>query len=234
MLFQTSVLCYATYMRIGVFDSGIGGKAVADELQRLLPHAEILFVSDPANVPYGGRPRHEIFSLTHAAIQPLLKAQCDAIVLACNTATTNAIQLLRAAHPTQKFIGLEPMIKPAAALTQSHIIAVLATPATLESPRYQALKKEFASTTTVLEPNCADWAQCIEENAIDAIPLEETIKPLVAQDVDVIVLGCTHYHWLKEAIETIAGPGVQVLEPTNAIKNRLDDIISPTIVAPPQ
>lgn len=212
-------------MKIGVFDSGIGGQAVAEELQRLIPTATVVSINDHNNVPYGGRPRIEIIQLTQKAIQPLLDATYDAIVIACNTATTNAIQLLRHDNPTQKFIGLEPMVKPAAALTITGAIAVLATPATLQSPRYAALKKEFAASIRVLEPDCSTWATLIENGQENDIPLAETIQPLLQQSVDVIVLGCTHYHWLKADIQKIAGPGVTVLEPSEAIKNRIVDII---------
>ncbi|HWT40649.1 MAG TPA: aspartate/glutamate racemase family protein [Dongiaceae bacterium] len=211
-------------MKIGVFDSGIGGKAVAEELRRLLPHAEILFVSDHGHVPYGGRPRYEIIQLTKAAIQPLLAAACDVIVIACNTATTNVIQVLRAEYRQQKFIGLEPMVKPAAAETKTGKIAVLATPATLQSPRYQQLKDEWAHYVTVFEPDCSIWAGLIENGRSDEIPIKETVAPLLANGVDVIVLGCTHYHWIKELVQKVAGPSVTILEPTNAIRNRIVDI----------
>ena len=212
-------------MKIGVFDSGIGGLAVAEELRRLLPQATVITASDPDHVPYGGRPRSEIMQLTKTAIQPLIAAQCDAIVIACNTATTNAIQLLRHDYPTQKFVGLEPMVKPAALLTQTKAIAVLATPATLKSPRYQALKADWATGVTIYEPDCSTWAERIEASEVDSISLEETLFPLLDENVDVVVLGCTHYHWLKERIQTIVGPTVHVLEPSNAIKNRIADIV---------
>lgn len=212
-------------MKIGVFDSGIGGKAVAEELQRLIPDAEVLYVSDSAHVPYGGRPQQEIIELTEAAIQPLLDAACDAIVIACNTATTNAIGALRQAHPAQHFVGLEPMVKPAAALTKTKTIAVLATPATLASERYAQLKNDWAADITVIEPDCASWASNIEHDAIEKIPLETTMSALKDNDVDVIVLGCTHYHWLKDRIEQLAGPTVTVLEPSNAIKERIHSLL---------
>ena len=212
-------------MKIGVFDSGIGGKAVAEELQRLIPDAEVLYVSDSAHVPYGGRPQQEIIELTEAAIQPLLDTTCDAIVIACNTATTNAIGALRQAHPAQHFVGLEPMVKPAAALTKTKTIAVLATPATLASERYAQLKNDWAADITVIEPDCASWASNIEHDAIEKIPLETTMSALKDNDVDVIVLGCTHYHWLKDRIEQLAGPTATVLEPSNAIKERIHSLL---------
>lgn len=212
-------------MKIGVFDSGIGGQAVAEELKRLLPEATVISINDHANVPYGTKPRAEIMKLTKAAVTPLVNAECDAIVIACNTATTNAIQLLRHDFPDQKFVGLEPMVKPAASLTKTKTIAVLATPATLQSPNYLQLKEAWAKDITILEPDCSSWAGLIEAGNADQIDLEATITPLLTQQVDVIVLGCTHYHWIAADIERIAGPNVQVLEPSDAIKNRIVAII---------
>lgn len=213
-------------MKIGVFDSGIGGQSVAEELRRLIPDATVISINDSKNVPYGGRPRAEIIKLTMNAIQPLIQAECDAIVIACNTATTNAIQLLRHDYPSQKFIGLEPMVKPAAQLTKSNTIAVLATPATLASPRYEQLKEKWAQGVQIIEPDCTTWAELIENEQKQHIPLQKTIEELIDSGVDCIVLGCTHYHWLKKDIEAIVGPEVTVLEPSNAVKNRLFEIIS--------
>ena len=213
-------------MKIGVFDSGLGGEAVAEELRRLLPGAQVISINDRAHMPYGTKPRAEIMKLTQAAIQPLLQLECDTIVIACNTATTAAIQLLRHDYPTQKFIGLEPMVKPASLLSKTGVIATLATPATITSPRYQQLKDEYAKNLKVIEPDCSSWAELIETNQREAINLEDTIKPLLEQDVDVIILGCTHYHWLKQDIEKIAGPTVTILEPSDAIKNRILEITS--------
>ena len=213
-------------MKIGVFDSGLGGEAVAEELRRLLPNAQVISINDRAHMPYGTKPRAEIMKLTQAAIQPLLQLECDTIVIACNTATTAAIQLLRHDYPTQKFIGLEPMVKPASLLSKTGVIATLATPATIASPRYQQLKDEYAKDIKVIEPDCSSWAELIETNQSEAINLEDTIKPLLEQNVDVIILGCTHYHWLKQDIEKIAGPTVTILEPSDAIKNRILEITS--------
>ncbi|MFZ1250730.1 MAG: glutamate racemase [Candidatus Microsaccharimonas sp.] len=212
-------------MKIGVFDSGIGGEAVAHELRSLIEYAEVVSVNDHKNVPYGGRPKDEIIELTDAAIQPLLKQGCDAIVLACNTATTNAISALRERYPTQKFVGLEPMVKPAARTSKTKKIAVLATPATLQSQRYAELKKQWAENVTVFEPDCHTWATLIENNKINDVDLEAVITPLLEADVDVIVLGCTHYHWLKNTIQKKVGSDITVLEPSNAISSRILSIV---------
>ena len=214
-------------MKIGVFDSGVGGEAVAEELRRLIPNAMVISINDHANVPYGNRPRYEIIKLTRAAIKPLVDIGCDAIVIACNTATTNAIQLLRQEFPNQKFVGIEPMVKTASSLTKTGKIAVLATPATLKSNRYNALKEEWASDLEVYEPDCSSWAELIEAGRVDEIDLKETVQPLIECGVDVFVLGCTHYHLFKEALIEIVGEEVAILEPSNAIKNRIVDITSP-------
>jgi glutamate racemase len=212
-------------MKIGVFDSGIGGKAVAERLQELIPSAEIMFVDDHDHVPYGTRLDNEILDLTTAAIQPLLQEKCDAIVIACNTATTVAITHLREKYPETKFVGIEPMIKPAAALTKSRHIAVLATPATLRSERYNELKAKWAPGLTLYEPDCASWAELIEAGKTDDIPLESTIHDLLLKEVDVIVLACTHYHWLKPRIENLVDNKATILEPSDAISRRVIDLL---------
>lgn len=208
-------------MKLGVFDSGIGGEAVAAALLRTFPAAIITTVNDRAHVPYGDKPRAEIITLTDKAIQPLLAQRCDVIIIACNSATTAAIQVLRASYPTQKFIGIEPMVKPAAKATKSGTIAICATPATLASPRYLALKAEHAANLTVLEPDCSDWAHMIEHNQLNHQKIIATVNELCSAGADVIVLGCTHYHWIKELVVEAAAGRAQVLEPSEAIGARV-------------
>lgn len=212
-------------MKLGVFDSGKGGAAMADRLAQLLPDAKIMSVNDSRHVPYGTRQTQEIIALTDAAIQPLLVADCDAIIIACNTATTTALPALRSTYPAQVFIGIEPMIKPATAMTQSNTIAILATPATLSSQRYHELKREWADGVTVIEPNCADWAALIEKDAIASIPIRRTVEMAVTKGADVIVLACTHYHLIKEVVQQAAGPSVKVLEPSDAIAQRIQTLL---------
>lgn len=213
-------------MRIGVFDSGIGGEAVARKLQDLLPDAEIMSVNDHDHVPYGTKTPDEIITLTTAAIQPLISKSCDAIVIACNTATTVAIRSLRQTYPATNFIGIEPMIKPAATMTKTGSIAVFATPQTLLSPRYHELKHTWAKNINVIEPDCHDWAELIENGKSNDIPVERTIATLVDKNVDVVVLGCTHYHRIKERIADAAGQHVTILEPTDAIAGRIKSLLA--------
>ncbi len=218
--------------KIGVFDSGRGGKSVADRLTKLFPKVEIVLVDDSENMPYGsGRPS-EIFTKTDHAIQPLLEAECDAIVIACNTATTNAIVDLRKKYPSTNFVGIEPMIKPASKMTRTGVVAVLATPSTLKSHRYQRLKRQWASRLTVVEPDCSQWARLIEIGESKRIDVHSAIREVKRWEVDVIVLGCTHYHHIKGRIEKEAGPHVRVLEPSDAIGARLDSILRLNSVLP--
>ena len=216
-------------MKIGVFDSGIGGQAVANRLSELLPEADIISINDHQHVPYGTREADDIITLTHAAIQPLLHADCDSIVIACNTATTVAIDSLRATYPATTFIGIEPMIKPAATMTQTKVITVLATPATLASTQYAILKDLWATDIAVIEPDCATWAGLIEAGQSDQVPIEETVNDAITNGADVIVLACTHYHWLKERAEDAAASRATILEPSDAIHDRILTLLTTDI-----
>jgi len=212
-------------MKIGVFDSGIGGKSIADSLSHDFPQAEIAYVQDTEHVPYGGRRTEEIISLTETAIQPLLNGSCDCIVLACNTATAAALEYLRKTYPHQKFIGLEPMVKPASEITRSGIITVYATPYTLSSTLYKNLKARFAPDITILEPDCSEWAAMIEHNEVDDEKIEQVVNESLDKGSDVIVLACTHYHWIKDKINALVGTRATVLEPSEAISRRVTELL---------
>jgi glutamate racemase len=212
-------------MKLGVFDSGIGGEAVARSLQESFPDAEMVLADDRDHLPYGDRTQEDIARLTDAAIQPLLAARCDVIVIACNSATAAAIETLRARYPGQLFIGLEPMLKPAALQTKTGIIAVCATPATLSSDRYLSLKKTYTDQVRVLEPDCSEWARIIEDNDVNEAKIERTIETLCDEGADVIVLACTHYHWISEVIERTARGRAVVLLPSEAIARRVSQLL---------
>jgi glutamate racemase len=176
-------------------------------------------------VPYGNRPPLEIIDLTNTAIQPLLKAKCEIIVLACNTVTAIAIDELRKKYPNQKFIGIEPMIKTAAKMTRSKIITVCATPATLKSGRYKKLVKDFGDNLKIIEPDCSNWAKMIEDNQINNQQIDETIQRTCDQGADVIVLGCTHYYWIKEHIAKLCRNRAKIIEPSKAICQRVKKLL---------
>lgn len=213
-------------MTIGVFDSGIGGEAVAMALRKEFPTASIESISDSEHVPYGGRSGDEVLRLTEKAIQPLLQAHVDVLVIACNTATTLALPALRERYPEQVFVGIEPMLKPAAAHTKSGVICVCATPSTLASERYAELKQSYADSCKVIEPDCSTWAYMIEQRAVDEVIIREQIHSALEKNADEIVLGCTHYHWIKELIERECAGRAEVLEPSVAIGRRIRQLLN--------
>lgn len=212
------------YMKIGIFDSGIGGQAMAHRIQQAFPQATLLIVNDTAHLPYGDRSPHEITKLTNIAIQPLLAAQCSAIVIACNSATSAAIDTLRSTYPKQNFIGVEPMIRTAALLTKTGTIAVCATPATLATSRYRKLVDTYGTSVTILEPDCQSWANTIEQGLGYTANMYRTVESLHQRQADVIVLGCTHYHWIAQDMQSHLGNSTHILEPTNAIIRRLQSL----------
>jgi len=214
-------------MKLGIFDSGIGGEAVAAALQSTFPAATIITVNDRAHIPYGNKTADEVIFLTNAAIQPLLNIDCDIIILACNTATALAIETLRKKYPNQKFIGIEPMIKTANKLTTSGIITVCATPATLTSSRYHQLVQQFGSSLQIIEPDCSNWAQMIENNQINHQLIKQVVDKSCEAGSDIIVLGCTHYHWIKDLIIELSNGRAQVIEPSDAIGCRVESLLKP-------
>lgn len=214
------------YMKLGIFDSGIGGEAMALALKSAFPHADITTVNDKKHVPYGDRTANEVIRLTEAAVQPLLRSGCDVIIIACNTATSIAIETLRKNYPRQKFIGIEPMIKTAAQLTKSSTIAVCATPATLVSDRYRQLLVTHAQHLRVIEPDCSEWAYMIERSQLHEQHIISVIDDVLKQGADVIVLGCTHYHWIKDRVLALVPPSVHVIEPSEAIVARVRQLLT--------
>jgi glutamate racemase len=213
-------------MKIGVFDSGVGGLSVANAIQQALPADEVVLREDREHVPYGTRTPEEILGFVVPIFQELVAAGCQVIVVACNTVTTTLIGELR-----QRFslplVAIEPMVKPAAALTTSGVIAICATPATLASPRYAQLKQEYAAGVTVLEPDCSDWAMMVEGGQIDHQKVAARIAEVLAAGADVIVLACTHYHWIEAEISQLAAGRAQVLQPEAATIAQLKRVLAP-------
>lgn len=209
-------------MNIGVFDSGNGGRFVAEKLQTLLPQHSYTVLSDPEHAPYGERTYDDIRKLTHAAIVPLAKS-CPLIVIACNTATAAAIDSLRVAYPETIFVGFEPMIKPAASLTSTGTITLLATRATAHAPRTRQLIRDYAPNLTIETPPTTDWAWRIDHGQADDIDLSD-VRDTVTSGSDTIIIGCTHYIALQSELELM---GVPVLEPTEAIARRIEVLTAP-------
>jgi glutamate racemase len=207
--------------KIGVFDSGVGGESVVNAIQQAMPNTEVIYVEDKKNVPYGTKTPEELYALALPLLNTLSNSGCDVIVVACNTVTTTIIEKLRASLPVP-LIGVEPMIKPAAEQSKSGVIAVCATPATLRSPRYAWLKDTYAKNVKVLEPDCSDWAYMIETQQLDHQKIQTRINEVCQAGADMIVLGCTHYHWIEQDIQKIADEyKAKVIQPEQPVIEQL-------------
>ncbi len=210
--------------KIGVFDSGIGGKSVANAIEKALPEAEVIFVNDSKHLPYGSKTPVQLQGFVLPILEDLVEQACKVIVIACNTVTTTLIEDLRAALPVP-LVAVEPMVKPAATMTKSGTIAVCATPTTLASNRYAWLKETYAKDIKVIEPDCSDWTRMIEDNAVDEQKISERIENAISEGADVIVLGCTHYHWIEELINKLAAGRAAVIQPEPAIVEQLKRVL---------
>ena len=202
---------------IGIFDSGIGGLSVAAAISQAIPEAPLLYVGDNLRAPYGPQPANTILGYSREITRYLVGRGVDLIVVACNTATSIAIDQLRSDFPEQRFVGLEPAVKPAA--SGKHI-GVMATEATLASRRYLALKQRYLKGRPVLENACHGLVPVIEAEAPGSPVLHDRLahilQPMIRAGVDTIVLGCTHYPMVKEDIQAVVGPGVAVIDPSPA------------------
>lgn len=212
-------------MKIGVFDSGVGGLSMANAVTAALPEHEVILKEDRKHVPYGTRTPNEVFGFVVPILQSLVDEGCDVIVIACNTVTTTLIDRLRE-HFDVPLVAIEPMVKPAAALTKSKVIAVCATPATLASPRYAQLKQDYAAGVTVIEPDCSDWAAMVEQNQVEEATIAERIGEVIGAKADVIVLACTHYHWIEDTIRQLATGKATVLQPEQPTIEQLQRVLA--------
>lgn len=212
-------------MKIGVFDSGIGGLSVANAVKRAFPEHDVIFKNDAKHVPYGSRSMDEVLAFTLPILQSLVLEGVECIVIACNTVSTNLIEQLRNLIDVP-LIGMEPMVKPAVELTKTGVIAVCATPATLKSQRYAWLKHSYARDVIVLEPDCSTWAAMIEANKVDVAAIESLVQDVITKKADVIVLGCTHYHWIEGLIKKSAGRSATVLQPEEPVIAELRRVLA--------
>jgi glutamate racemase len=210
-------------MKIGVFDSGVGGAHVAATIINVMPEHEVILREDKEHVPYGTRQPAEILQLVLPIFEEL-SGLCDVIVIACNTVSMTIISDLRSRF-SMPLIPVEPLVKLASELTGSGVIAVCATPATLASAHYKQLKTIYAEDLKVLQPDCADWASMIEHNKVEGARIAGLVAEVLHGGADVIVLGCTHYHWIEEYINRLASGQAKVLQPEPAILADLRQVL---------
>ena len=211
---------------IGVFDSGIGGLSVANAVSGLLPRESLLYVADNAYAPYGPRPAAEILERSRRLTAWLLARGAKLIVVACNTATSVAIDALRAEYRGLPFVGLEPAVKPASQATR---VGVLATRATLASERYRTLRAAYFGDRPVIEDSCAGLVPLIEAEGAGGpgvkARLAEILAPMTAASVDTLVLGCTHYPLVAADITGLCGPDVRLIDPSPAAARQVERLL---------
>ena len=210
---------------IGLFDSGVGGLTVLREVLRQAPESDTLYLADDAHCPYGPRPIPEIRAISAEISRYLLARGANCIVVACNTASAAALQHLREQFAGTPFVGLVPAVKPAAALTRSGVIGVLATPATLGGQLLAEVVDRHAEGVRVLSQACPGLVEAIEAGELECESTDRLLRryldPLLGQGADTLVLGCTHYPFLAPAIQRLVGPGVYVLDPSAAVARQV-------------
>ena len=215
---------------IGVFDSGVGGLSVLRALWAEMPNEHFLYIADQAHVPYGPRPLDDVRGFAEGITRYLLAQRAKAVVVACNTASAAALHSLRETFPETPFVGMEPAVKPAAEHTRTGVVGVLATPATFQGALYASVVERFAQGTRLLEATCPGLVQEIEAGRLDGprarAILAEALQPMLAQGMDTVVLGCTHYPFVIPLIQEIAGKDVRVIDPAPAIARQTARVLA--------
>ncbi len=206
---------------VGIFDSGVGGISVLRAVREQMPEESIVYLGDQIHIPYGPRPMSQIREFSEAITHFLLGQGAKIIVVACNTASAAALKYLRQKFPEIPFVGMEPAVKPAAERTQTGKVGVLATPATFQGALYASVVERFANGVVLFQSTCPGLVQQIEQGNLNG---EETRKilldsllPMLENEIDTVVLGCTHYPFVIPLIQQIVGEGVRVIDPAPAV-----------------
>ena len=219
---------------IGIFDSGIGGLSVFREIRKLLPGQSYIYYSDSAHCPYGEKSKEYIIDRARSITRRLMEMGAEIVVVACNTATAAAISTLREEFPI-KFIGMEPAIKPAAALTKTGVVGVLATAGTLKAEKYLDTREKWAQSITVVEHIGEGFVELVEKGQTSGAEAEAVVQnslvPLLEAGADTIVLGCTHYPFLADTIKKVAaahgadGNSFHLIDPAPAVARHLLEVM---------
>jgi glutamate racemase len=213
---------------IGVFDSGVGGLSVLREIRTLLPAEGLLFVADSGYAPYGARPAEQIQQRSATITEFLVDQGVKCVVVACNTATAAAAELLRERFDVP-IVAMEPAVKPAVAATRTGVVGVLATVGTLQSARFAALLDRFGGDVTVVTEPGVGLVERIEAGDLTGPEtrriVEQRVRPMLEAGADVIILGCTHYPFVAPLIAEVAGPEVTIVDTGPAVARRLADVL---------
>ncbi|MDD2821057.1 MAG: glutamate racemase [Flavobacterium sp.] len=212
---------------IGIFDSGIGGTSIWREIHQLLPNEKTIYLADSKNAPYGQKSKQEIIALSMKNTDFLLTMNCKLIVVACNTATTNAIQELREKYDIP-FIGIEPAIKPAANNSRTQTIGILATKGTLNSELFNKTTEMFQDTK-IIEQVGYGLVQLIENGQINSPEMTQLLQsyltPMIEANIDYLVLGCSHYPYLIPQIKKILPPHIHIIDSGEAVAKQTQNIL---------
>jgi len=214
----------SAHLPIGVFDSGIGGLSVLRHIREVLPGEDLVYVADRGHMPYGNKHNDYIVSRSVLITEFLLELNAKAIVVACNTATAAAVSTLRSRYSVP-IIGMEPGVKPAIQHSRNGMIGILATERTLGSGKFKGLVERHANGAELFIQPCHGWVEHIESQEVNneqSLSLVlETIAPLIAKNVDTLVLGCTHYPFLEKTIRQAAGEKVKIIDTGYAVASHL-------------
>lgn len=214
---------------IGVFDSGVGGLSVLAEIRQLLPAESLLYVADCGHIPYGEKSPEFIRERCRLVAEFFNGQGAKALVVACNTATVAAVADLRSAYPEWPLVGMEPAVKPAAAATRSGVVGVLATTGTLQSAKFAALLDRFASDVQVITRPCPGLVELIEAGDLHSPVLRQLLQgyvaPLLEAGCDTLILGCTHYPFLRPLLSELIPPGVSLIDTGAAVARQLQRLL---------
>ncbi|MBT8304935.1 MAG: glutamate racemase [Bacteroidia bacterium] len=213
---------------IGIFDSGVGGTSIWKEIHALLPFENTIYLADSKNAPYGPKGKERIIELSIKNTEFLLERGCKIIVVACNTATTNAIKVLRESYDVP-FIGIEPAIKPAALLSKTKVVGILATKGTLSSDLFNKTSDLFASGIEIIEQDGEGIVPLIEEGKLESEEMTDLLKlylnPMINADIDYLVLGCSHYPYLIPELLKILPNDVKIIDSGEAVAIQTKEIL---------
>ena len=213
---------------IGIFDSGVGGTSIWKEIQKLLPQEHTIYLADSLNAPYGEKSEEEILQLSIKNTELLLKKGCKLIVVACNTATTNAISHLRENYKVP-FIGIEPALKPAALQSKSKKVGILATKGTLSSSLFHSTAENYASGIEVLEQEGTGLVPLIEQGKIETqetkLLLHSYLEPMLEEGIDYLVLGCTHFPYLIPLLKEMLPENIKIIDSGEAVARQTKAVL---------
>lgn len=215
---------------LGLFDSGVGGLSILREIRRQLPAESVIYVADQRWAPYGDRTLEQVRARSVQVAGQLIDAGAKAVVVACNSASAAALFELRRAYPATPFVGMEPAVKPAALESKTGVIGVIATAATFQGELFASVVDRHANGARVLTGAATELAALVEDGlertGEAAAVLEQLLQPMLAEGMDTLVLGCTHYPFLLSTIREIVGDAVAVIDPAPAVARQVGRVLS--------